>query len=136
MKYLILVSVILLVVSCGKNDEPQQTSSNKNDEPRQTSSNAKQVFDLSTAKGLCLYVINEAEKEIGDTRPPTVVIEAYKDITCVEVTSKHIPILQCMKNQTDLGNGFYKADEYCAKIFKLTNIEYMGSEHNAKSEVV
>jgi hypothetical protein len=103
MKYTILILAILSVVSCGKSDEAPKASSNEN-----------QSFNLTTAKGLCLYVVNEAEKETGDTKPPTVVTEAYKNITCLEVTSEHIAFWQCMKDKTDLYNSFYKADEYCA----------------------
>ena len=106
MKYLIMVSAILVIVSCGKSNDTQQSTTNIN-----------QAFDLSSAKGLCLYVINKAEKETGEMKPPSVVTYAYKTITCLEVTSEHIPLWQCMKDQTDLGNGFYKADEYCADNF-------------------
>jgi len=102
MKYLILISVILAVVSCSKSDETNQPSST-----------TQQTFDLTTAKGLCLYVINEAEKETGDMKPLAMVTDAYKNITCLEVTSEHIPLWQCYKDRINLDNGFAKADEFC-----------------------
>ena len=106
MKYLIMVSAILVIVSCGKSNDTQQNTNNTN-----------QTFDLSSAKGLCLYVINEAEKETGDMKPLPIVTDAYKNITCLEVTSEHIPLWQCMKDRVNLDNGFTKADEYCADNF-------------------
>lgn len=104
MKYLILVSVMVAIVACSKGDDSRDSGSKTN-----------QSFDLSSAKGLCLYVIDKAEKETGEMKPPSAVTEAYKNITCLEVTSEHIPLWKCMKDQTDLGNSFYKADQYCSE---------------------
>lgn len=97
MKYLILILTSLLITSCGKGEDKE----------------AAQKYDLNSAKGMCLYVMAQAEKETGENAPPEVVTSAYKKITCQELKKSHIPLWQCMKDQIDAGKGFYAADKYC-----------------------
>ena len=100
---LIIIFSLLFTLSCSDNGDKGTSSADAN-----------QKFDLLTAEGLCLYVMNEAEKETGDNKPPAAVIFGYRETVCPQATQKDIALWQCYKDQIDSGKGFYEADEQCA----------------------
>jgi len=107
MKYLIIALAALSIVCCSKSNDVQVSSEN-----------TTQTFDLSTSKGLCLYVIAKAETATGQKAVPPIVTTAYKRSTCPEQTDAQLALWKCMKDQMDSGKGFYDADGYCSEQFQ------------------
>lgn len=104
MRYWILGLLLAMAFSCSK----QENASS------QSNSASTSTYDLTTAEGLCYYVMDQADKATGDKAVQKIVTDAYRTTTCPDLKDDYIPQWQCMKKQIDLGVGFDAADEHCA----------------------
>jgi len=108
MKYSAITLTALLMMSC----------SSSNDTPAPKNTAPAESKEVATAKSLCLEAIAKAEQATGELAVPATVTDAYKNITCNEVSDELRPLWQCMKDQIDAGKGFYGADTYCNEHFQ------------------
>jgi len=107
MRYWILGLTLLLTVTCN----------NKNNDTTLATNDGSPSYDLESAKGLCFYVMDQADKATGEKAVQKIVTEGYRKATCPELTDQQLPLWRCMKEQIDLGVGFAAMDEYCSDKF-------------------
>lgn len=103
MKTSLYIFCCLLMISCGNKNSQQAGDAGSNP-----------AMDLSTAEGLCFYVMGKAEQETGENKPPQAVVYSYRESVCPELTKANLDQWRCMKDQIDSGKKFYEADEQCA----------------------